>query len=189
MTTIEILKSETPPSPSPPPTEAGLELARATHTNLQDMVKVADAKAAVLATLQTFMLGALLALPGEPHEVVVALAIAFSCCTAFSLVCAVLVLKPRFPEFETPRDARGFLWIGAITSRPHDAYLAELRTTSEAQLLADLAFENSKIASLLKIKFAWLKWSTTALAWAVAPLVFVVIPSLIGKVRHVVESK
>lgn len=189
MTAIETSRAEAAPPSTLPPTESGLDLARATHANLQEMVKVADAKAAVLATLQTFMLGALLALPGELHELTVALAVSFCCCTAFSLVCAVLVLKPRFPRFETPWGARGFLWVDAITSRPHDSYVEELRATSGAQLLADLAFENSKIASLLKTKFLWLQRSTTALACAVAPLVLVVIPSLIGKVRHVVESR
>lgn len=158
----------TAPTVAPDVTNEGIELARGTHANLQDMVKVADAKATTLVALHTLILGGGLAVLEklEPSWVVGL----FFLASMFSLFSAGWVIKPRFPLFPDPKGCRGLLWIKALPSTPEafEKYAAALASTTRQQLLSDLAFENTKIANLLKTKFRWLGLAIHALFAALA---------------------
>lgn len=79
--------------------------------------------------------------------------------TTWSCYLCLQVLRPRDSKHVAkPPGARGLLWITALTQQPSpDAYLDALRATGPQQRLADLAFENLKIAWILGEKFRFLK--------------------------------
>lgn len=113
--------------------EAALGFAEAAHANLQELVKAADAKAAVLVTLQTilFAVGGVEFVKALGHSAVkiaqepigwVKLDILFVFASATSAIAGLLsslfairVVSPRAPEhIAPPSNARGFLWISAL---------------------------------------------------------------------------
>lgn len=148
-------------------TDDGIELARSTHANFQDMVKVADAKATTLVALHTLILGGGLAVLDKLQPW---LAGFFFLASMASLVCAAWVIKPRFPDFPVPNGCRGLLWINGLPAMTDafDSYVTALAATSRHQLILDLAFENTKIAHLLATKFRWLSRAIHALFTALA---------------------
>jgi hypothetical protein len=112
---------------------AALKFAEAAHSNLQDLVKAADAKAAVLVTLQAIVfaiggaefveaLGRAARTIAETRIQWVKLDILFLVASGtfavaglLSAVFAIRVLKPRAPDhIPRPPKARGFLWISAL---------------------------------------------------------------------------
>lgn len=171
-----------------------IDFAMSTHANLQDMVKVADAKAAVLTTLQSLMLAVLgqgiapavaVAIktpsPAGWFLVISAAVLVFS--TALSIGLAVLVLLPRFPKDDVPAPTRAprLMWVSDLArfwrtalDRP-DAYVDCLRSISKEQVLTDFAFENLKIAWILDKKFGWLKHAVRALFLALVALVLTLV--------------
>jgi hypothetical protein len=122
--------------------DAALTFAEAAHSNLQDLVKAADAKAAVLVTLQAIVfaiggsefveaLGRAAKRIGDTPirwvkvDILFLLASAtFAIAGLLSAIFAVRVVKPRAPDhIPQPPKARGFLWISALevfSERPED---------------------------------------------------------------------
>lgn len=179
-----------------------LEFARATHANLQDMVKVADAKATSLVAIQALVLAflgpeliealgrawrfwAAADVPARWLKTEAFLLLAGPALigvAALSGLCAIWTLKPRFPRhLQPPPPARGFMWMDALLPfverpgalekhhgppQPPHAYVEALRAHSMHARLADFAYENLKIAWLLRRKFRWLQHAVRLLAAA-----------------------
>lgn len=165
-------------------TNEGKEFAGETYATIQDLVKVADAKATALIALQ----GLVLVLFGSNliDEIARALKTTGSVATAVgvtalltlgltvaSMLMGVGVLIPRDPEKKKavarPSEARGLLWISALEryEKDPDTYVAALGSTTAALRLADRAFENLKVAWILRRKFQFLKLSIWALVVSV----------------------
>ncbi|HYO59721.1 hypothetical protein, partial [Archangium sp.] len=126
-----------------------------------------------------------LAAPGSfCLEAEVPVAVLMLLTTARSCWLCLQVLRPRSPKHVPhPMGARGLLWIDALNQQPSpDAYLAALRATRPQERLADLAFENLKIAWILGEKFRFLtKTGPTVICsfitWALLLIAAVVVSS------------
>lgn len=172
-------KAEPPATVGQPPDL--LAAARFTHANLQDMVKVADAKAGALIAAQAVVATVLgSAALGEAGDTlarfagvpgaVARLALLLPSVAAIGLALAVLWPRREESVAPVPRSPR-LLWIsaedlGRFKGSTSD-YVAALQGAGEADLLADVAFENLKIRAILAEKFKWLKCSYGGLAVAV----------------------
>lgn len=161
-----------------PALDVAIELARTTHANFQDMVKVADAKATTLAGIQSVVMGVVLSSSAQGANALTAL---FAVVSTASILCGLLVLVPRFPKFgRQPTQSRGLLWITDVsrfTAEP-DKYVEALAATNHEHVLADYAFENLKIAELLRLKFRWLRRSVFILLLAVPLFLLLVLSTL-----------
>jgi hypothetical protein len=159
------------PSLPPPIEQHAFELAKDTFTHVQDLVKTADAKAIGLVAFQglvLIILGSSLGADvitvirrgGSAAYLLMIVGGLMLVSTVVSVLASIAVISPRNPKHvRQPAGARGLMWIEAINSHAEqpDGYLAELRTTSEQARLADLAFENLKVAWILQRKFLFLK--------------------------------
>jgi hypothetical protein len=158
-----------------------VEFTRSAHTNLQDMVKLADAKATALMGSA----GVIVALFGSNLiDKFVAKSVSWwllglGAVTLLLLLsaalCAILVLVPRFPgpEQVTPVvGAPGLMWSLDRYYRAPSEYVQQLLTLTPHEVIGDLAHENLKITWILKRKWAWLGRAAKLLvvafgAWAV----------------------
>lgn len=151
-----------------------IEFARATHANLQEMVKVADAKATTLVAIQTLSLG----LVFSALKALSPLAALFFFVTVLSMGAAIGVLIPRFPRFaKRPLHSNGLLWIESLNdfATGPDLYIDALRALTPEQALGEFGFENLKIAFLLKKKFWWLRIAVWSLLISVLVLFVLVV--------------
>ncbi|WP_043428609.1 hypothetical protein [Cystobacter fuscus] len=172
-----------------------VEFAKDTHANLQDMIKVADAKATSFVALQALVLVILGSSLGQDITksirdggssalVLVVFGALVLLSTSLSTGLCLLVLLPRSPKhIRAPAGARGLLWIDAINGGQvtPDSYLAALMRTGPRERLADLAFENLKIAWILRRKFYFLSKAAPVVAisfitWSLLIVVAVIAP-------------
>jgi hypothetical protein len=169
-------------------TNIGDEFAGETYATIQELVKVADAKATALIALQGLVLvlfgsnlideiARALKTSGPVATAVGVTALLTLGLTVGSMLMGVGVLVPRDPEkkkaVRKPSQARGLLWLSGLEpyETEPDAYVIALGTTTTDQRLADRAFENLKVAWILRRKFWFLKlsiWSlvVSVLFWA-----------------------
>ena len=186
-----------PPAPSSgteaPDLAAGLELAQATHANLQDMVKVADAKAGALVGIQALALALLMGdaysrlTKGWEAPGALGWVVSISSTSAFlafgvSIIFALTVLYPRIRRNEPCfLGARGLLWIEdllKLTDSP-SAYVCALHSTRQSDLVADFAFENLKVSGILKTKFRGLQPAVWLLKGGVIALMIALVATFI----------
>jgi hypothetical protein len=170
-----------------------IEFARACHANLQDMVKVADAKATAIIAMQAVVVALLGSNLVDAFPDVLrasgwwglgGIALAALACTLGSMIAAMIVLVPRVnvrAHVHPPMNAALLMWLDDLKRFGGDStrYAAAFAATTPEQVLGDFAYENLKIASILATKFLWLPrslkllaaasvgWAVT-LAWAVA---------------------
>jgi hypothetical protein len=165
-----------------------VEYVRAVHSNLQEMVKLADQKAATLmgaSGLIVALLGSNLVDKFRSDSVSWYTALA-GAATLGSLLAAALssiaALMPRFPgpaEVVPVPGAPGLMW----GLRKHHALSAEyvdaLLSVTAREVVADVAYENLKISWILERKWKWTGLATKLLfgafiAWAIAVTLIVV---------------
>lgn len=171
-----------------------VDFAKDTHANLQDMVKVADAKATSFVALQALVLVILGSSLGQditkdireagPNNLALAtFGVLMLLSTALSTGLCLLVLLPRSPKhLNAPMGARGLLWIDAINSHQAapDTYLAVLSGTGPKERLADLAFENLKIAWILSRKFHYLRKAAPFVALSFITWILLIVVAVIA---------
>lgn len=189
-----IVQEETPSPPATDVATGSLEFAKATFAHVQELVKVADAKATSLIALQAIIFaifGTGLAddlvkviRGGTTTALVLAgLAVLTALATVASVGSGILVLVPRSPQHtdvKPPTGATGLLWIDTLKKfkQDPDAYLLELKRVDANATLAEFGFENLKVTWILERKFYWLKWAQRLLAPAFVlwlALIFVVV--------------
>lgn len=151
--------------------QAGDEFARATFAHVQDLVKVADAKATSLVALQGLVLvifgsgladdlARVIRAGGTVACVLGILAAVTLGFTVASMASAIIVLMPREPShIRAPNGATGLLWIKGLEpfEQNPDGYVGEITKVTAATVRADYAFENLKVGWILRRKFKWLK--------------------------------
>lgn len=148
-----------------------------THGNLQEMVKLADQKAATIiggGGIIVAVLGSNLIDKVTPADLTLMVAGTVSLgLLVAAVLCAVMVLWPRFPSEDDVVPVVGaprLLWakhIAAYHRRPADYVRALLALTPAAAVL-DLAYENLKITWLLDEKWKWQRSATRLLLVAFA---------------------
>jgi hypothetical protein len=166
-----------------------IDFAKNTHRNLQEMVRLADAKATALMGA-TGVIVALLG--GNLFEKVAArsgegallwLRGGTLILLLLAALCSILVLVPRFPGSEdvTPvLGAPGLMWALAKYYRNPAEYLGPLLEITPREVVADLAHESLKITWILKRKWKWLGRAALLLFGAFATWVATVIRILVG---------
>lgn len=145
-----------------------LAFAWSVHANLQEMVKLADQKAATLmgATgVIVALLGSnLIDRLGKPPW---SGALIWTGATTLVLLLggalfSLLVLAPRFPHPKVVPPVEGapnLTWaLQRYRLRPAE-YLRALHEVTDGEVVADVAYENLKIGWLLEKKWRWLRWA------------------------------
>jgi len=144
------------------------------------MVKLADAKATAIIALQGIVVAVLgsnlidriaAAVLKSGFKGLGAAALATLLCTLASLLMGMLVLLPRTnigEHVQRPQHSARLVWIDDLKRFKGDSTsCAEAFAQAEPpEVLADFAYENLKIAWLLRRKFHWLPWSLRLLAIA-----------------------
>lgn len=206
---------------APPPTwgswEGVTEYVHAQHQNLQEMVKVADAKAAALITLQAIglalggkdLVGAVAEALRDWHDVqrdglLVVGTVLLLLSTMASAAFSIFTLWPRFPKhIVEPVGAEGLMWITPLlhygeapAGLPKEVraaltptgYLEKLLTMGPQARIADVAFENLKIAWILQWKFKGVARAIKALAVALACLLLTLVGWVLVAMHHLPQS-
>ncbi len=170
------------PHGAPPPGAAGAVVPEAAtarsayvyhaHAILQDMVRLADQKAATILAGG----GIVVALVGSNlikrfteqfsgRGLVLVAGAAALVLMSGTVLCAICVLLPRFPSPARVAPVAGaprLMWAGDIAQyhrRPAD-YVKAVLALTPAEAVADVAYENLKIAWILERKWRWLGWAT-----------------------------
>lgn len=174
---------------------AQIDFARFAHSNLQDMVKFADSKAtgllAVLSVVLTLLGGT------SVHGAGTALAthigapllfwlIVLPLPTFLAILACVSVLQPnwRVAGVTPPSNSPRLLWVGPSdlnrfgTCSEH--LVMTLACSSPSQHLSDTAYENLKIAEVLRQKFERLSAAIKYLGAALISWLVIVVFSAVG---------
>lgn len=172
--TVDAVTAVAPPAAAPPPARPGESTVLSLELNLTRLISIgaiADARAAIIMSTNIAMLGSMAsevastAKAGGAGPMLATLAIMTG---VVSLCSVAAVATAAFPRFSM-RQGESLSFFGSIARMTPAEYRHAVSTIDSARYLEDLTGQCHRLASIVNIKFHWVRRALVLMLIAAGP--------------------